>query len=593
MTTTLAPLTSAPRYNPNELKARYSQRPGQVFWRIFTVVSAFGQLLFGVWWDGMIGKAIKNRPKRAAQLREILTRLGPTYIKIGQALSTRPDLVAPLFLVEFTKLQDQLPPFDNAIAFRLIQEELGAPPSEIYQELTADPIAAASLGQVYKGKLFSGETVAVKVQRPDLVERISIDMYVVRILAEWLSKNVKRVKSDLVGIVDEFASKLFEEMDYTQEGRNAERFRELYTRPQIYIPKIYWAYTARRVLTMEWIDGKKLTQLDEIEAQGLNGRELIEIGVNCSLRQLLEHGFFHADPHPGNLLAMADGRLAYLDYGMMSTVEPKQRYGLINAIVHLVNRDFKELASDYVDLGFLSQDTDLSPIIPALRSVFEEAIGASVGELNFKSITDKLSAVMYDHPFRVPAYYALIIRSLVTLEGIAISIDSDFKVLLVAYPYIANRLLSDPAVELRTSLRDILFLDGEFRWNRFENLLRNASTSEDYDLERALDQAIDFLFSERGAFLREHLVEALLSEAASGESGLERVQELWQLLEEDPRFDPQKYLPLLGKIALKPEAQQLAGDLASRWVQRSVSRWFRQWFAPDYAKDYANSVRNG
>ncbi len=142
-------------------------------------------------------------------------------------------------------------------------------------------------------------------------------------------------------------------------------------------------------------------------------------------------------------------------------------------------------------------------------------------------------------------------------------------------------------------MRDILFLDGEFRWNRFENLLRNASTSEDYDLERALDQAIDFLFSERGAFLREHLVEALLSEAASGESGLERVQELWQLLEEDPRFDPQKYLPLLGKIALKPEAQQLAGDLASRWVQRSVSRWFRQWFAPDYAKDYANSVRNG
>jgi predicted unusual protein kinase regulating ubiquinone biosynthesis (AarF/ABC1/UbiB family) len=151
------------------------------------------------------------------------------------------------------------------------------------------------------------------------------------------------------------------------------------------------------------------------------------VGVQCSLRQLLEHGFFHADPHPGNLLATTEGKLAYIDFGMMSEVKPYQRYGLIEAVVHLVNRDFAGLAHDYVKLEFLTPDTDLTPIIPALANVFNDALGASVAELNFKSITDQLSALMYEYPFRVPAYYALIIRSLVTLEGIAINVDPTLR----------------------------------------------------------------------------------------------------------------------------------------------------------------------
>ncbi len=191
---------------------------------------------------------------------------------------------------------------------------------------------------------------------------------------------------------------------------------------------------------------------------------MIEIGVQCSLRQLLEHGFFHADPHPGNLLATEDGKLAYIDFGMMSEVKPYQRYGLLEAIVHLVNRDFEGLAHDYVKLEFLTPDIDLTPIIPALGNVFKDALGASVAELNFKSITDKLSALMYEYPFRVPAYYALIIRSLVTLEGIAINVDPNFKVLSKAYPYVAKRLLTDPSPRLRASLKDLLFKDESFRW---------------------------------------------------------------------------------------------------------------------------------
>lgn len=569
----------APRYRPEELEARYGRRPLLVSRRILTVLLPFVLLLMRIGWDRLWGVEKQRRHRYAKRLLNILTDLGPAYIKIGQALSTRPDLVSPVFLEELTKLQDSLPSFPNEIAFATIREDLGMGPEDIYEQLTPDPIAAASLGQVYRGYLKTGEKVAVKVQRPDLRDRISIDMFIVRKLALWAQTNIARVKSDLVGIADEFASKLFEEMDYTQEGRNAERFQHLYRHPSIYVPTIHWKFTSQRVLTMEWIDGIKLTEVEKIEAAGMDGRELIEIGVNCSLKQLLDDGFFHADPHPGNLLAMADGRLAYLDFGMMSSIQPHQRYGLINAIVHLVNRDFEGLARDYVQLGFLTPETDLSPIIPALGQVFNSALGASVSELNFKSITDQLSEVMYEYPFRVPAYYALIIRSLLTLEGIAINIDPDFKVLSVAYPYIANRLLSDPAPELRESLQDLLFKDGDFRWNRLENLLRNAGNSEDYDLEQAIDGAVDFLFSERGTFIRDRAVDVLFS--SNGTNSLENLQRVWSIVGTNSNFQPLKLLPALGKVAAHPEAPKLGQQVASRLLQRFAARLIRQLALPE------------
>ena len=568
-------------YDAEAIADRYRGKYWLMSQRIVAVALPFVMLILRFCSDRLFGQSSKRTRAYAVRLREILTELGPAYIKIGQALSTRPDLVSPVFLEELTKLQDQLPPFSNEIAFGLIEEQLGAKPDEIFLDLTPNPVAAASLGQVYKGRLHStGEAVAIKVQRPDLVDRISIDIYIVRLLAAWAKDNIVRVKSDLVAIVDEFASKLYEEMDYQKEGRNAEKFRRLYAHPAIHTPHIHWAHTRRKVMTMEWIDGIKLTELEKIEAQGLDGRELIEIGVNCSLRQLLENGFFHADPHPGNLLAMSDGRLAYLDFGMMSSVQPHQRYGLINAIVHLVNRDFNGLAHDYVELGFLTPETDLSPIIPALGEVFASAMGASVSELNFKSITDQLSSVMYEYPFRVPAYYALIIRSLLTLEGIAIGIDPDFKVLSVAYPYIANRLLSDDAPALRKSLQDVLFRDGEFRWNRLENLLRNASSSEDYDLEAATDRALDFLLSERGEFIRDRIAGVIFSSNGTGD-GIEHLQRVWSMLQQDPNFDPFKFLPTIGKAALKPEARDLGRQIVSRWMQRSAARTIRAWLLPD------------
>jgi predicted unusual protein kinase regulating ubiquinone biosynthesis (AarF/ABC1/UbiB family) len=605
--------TEAIRYDPQEIQEHYRQRPLRVLQRIFAVLGPTLSFVFGLWWDSRRGIVVKQDRRRAIQLRELLTKLGPAYIKIGQALSTRPDLVPPTYLEELTSLQDQLPPFPNEIAYQFIQEELGAPPPDIYAELSPRPIAAASLGQVYKGKLKTGEEVAVKVQRPDLRERITIDLFILRQIAAWVKNKFKRVRSDLVGILDELGDRIFEEMDYIHEGENAERFFELYGHIEdVYVPKIYWEYTNRRVLTMEWINGTKLTQTAEINAQGIDARYLIEVGVQCSLRQLLEHGFFHADPHPGNLLATPDGKLAYLDFGMMSQVQPPQRYGLIEAIVHVVNRDFEGLANDYVKLDFLSPDTDLTPIIPAFARVFADAQGASVADLNIKSITDELSALMYEYPFRVPPYYALIIRSLVTLEGIAIYIDPEFKVLSEAYPYVSKRLLTDPAPQLRISLRDLLFKDEKFRWNRLENLLLNAKKNQDYDFNLVLNQGIEFLSSERGAFIRDKIVDEFLNSlnavsknvlhnftyvlrervgltainetpkaTVEQQQTLEHIKRILNILRETRGFDPVELAPQFAQLLFNPGVQRLGQQITNRITQKAIARLIRDLLAAE------------
>jgi len=623
------------RYDPEAIAAYYNQRLFTVWSRLVYVAWLIGQFALGLWWDRIRGSVVKNEGKRAIQLRELLTNLGPAFIKVGQALSTRPDLMPAQYMEELARLQDQLPPFPNTLAYQFIQEELGDSPQNLYAEFSPDPVAAASLGQVYKAKLKTGELVAVKVQRPGLSESITLDIYILRNIASWAMGTFQWIRSDLVGIMDEFGNRIFEEMDYTQEGRNAERFAQLYGHLRdIYVPRIYWQYTKRRVLTIEWITGTKLTRLEEMSRQGLDVTYLVEVGVQCSLRQLLEHGFFHADPHPGNLLATPDGKLAYLDFGMMSEVKPYQRYGLIEAVVHLVNRDFESLANDYVKLEFLTPDTDLTPIIPAFAEVFGNALGASVAELNFKSITDQLSDLMYEYPFRVPAYYALIIRSLVTLEGIAIGVDPNFKVLSKAYPYVSKRLLTDPSPELRTSLRDLLFKDGGFRWNRLENLLRNARHNEDYDLNQLLEQTLDFLFSERGTFIREQIVTELSNTLDTvGQStvkrffdqlnlwvrqpiwaqfggqqvvpsvplvqspvpvvgsNLEQIQRIADILKDSPGFDPLRLLSYVPRLLSHPAFHKMGQQVGSQLLQRAIARLIREFFLSSPPNDTFPSTK--
>jgi predicted unusual protein kinase regulating ubiquinone biosynthesis (AarF/ABC1/UbiB family) len=597
-------------YDPAAITRIYAGHPQRLLRRLWQTLVPIGLYLLGVGFDWLSQrlKDPENARARAREASDLVASLGPAFIKAGQALSTRPDIVPPLLLEELAQLQDQLPGFDPALAMACIEEDLGQPVEAIYAQLDREPISAASLGQVHKGVLKNGEKVAVKVQRPGLREQITLDLYIVRNIAAWLNSNVGLIRSDLVALIDELGKRVFEEMDYCNEAANAETFAQLHAHnPRIAVPRIHREATSRRVLTMEWIDGVKLTNLQAVRELGIDPDELVQVGVNCSLQQLLEHGFFHADPHPGNLLALADGRLAYLDFGMMSEVSRESRTGLIQAVVHLVNRNFGKLSKDFVSLGFLAEDVNLEPIVPAFESVFGQALEMGVSRMDFKAVTDDLSGVMYRFPFRVPPYYALIIRSLVTLEGIALSVDPEFKILGAAYPYFARRLMEDPDPSLRNSLKEMLF-DGEvFRWQRLDNLIASAAKGSQLDLEGLLDQVLDFLFSANGGLLRQQLVDSMVQRVDAlawqttlrlgkrlperlqppglryrrAEAGgdplleLEPIRQLLTILRSLPGFEPQLLLRRLPRLLGEPELRRMGVNLARGLAERGVVRLLR------------------
>jgi len=520
------------RYDARAIARYYRARPWLALSRALSILWFLGRFALDLLSDRWLKRSESTKAKRASQLRHILTHLGPTFIKIGQALSTRPDLVRRDFLDELEKLQDQLPPFDNHVAFAIIEVELGRPVSDIYREISPQPIAAASLGQVYRAVLYSGEDVAVKVQRPDLLPMITLDLFLIRWAASWLSPWLPlNLGYDLTLIVDEFGSKLFEEIDYLNEARNAERFaRNFRGDPTVKVPSIYWRYTNTRVLTLEWIHGFKLTDTERVKAAGLDTDRLIEIGVTSGLRQLLEFGFFHADPHPGNLFALPDGRMAYIDFGMMDQLPERTKETIASSVVHLINQDYNALAGDFVELGFLSSSTDIQPILPALEKVLGNVMGESVRNFNFKTITDDFSELMFDYPFRVPAKFALIIRSLVTQEGLALSLCPDFSIVEVAYPYVARRLLRGESPEMRRRLLEVLLKDGHFQWQRLENMLAIAQTDGNFDLLPTAHLGLQYLFSEEGEYLRHQLLLALTEDEQLHAA---EVQRIWELVKHE------------------------------------------------------------
>jgi predicted unusual protein kinase regulating ubiquinone biosynthesis (AarF/ABC1/UbiB family) len=526
------PLAQLQGYDAKAIANYYGKRPWQVIWRILSTVFMVTGFLLGLLWDKVTGQGNRPQPRRAIQLRQIITNLGPTYIKVGQALSTRPDLVREDYLAELTKLQDQLPPFPTPQAFSIIERELGKPADEIYKLVSKQPVAAASLGQVYKATLHTGEEVAIKVQRPNLIPVLTLDLFILRSFAKLLAPILPlNLGVGLDAIVDEFGLKLFEEIDYVNEAKNAERFANYFKDdPKVKAPKIYWGYSTKYVLTMEWIDGIKLTDVEGIKAAGLDTDELVKIGVLSGLRQLLEFGFFHADPHPGNLFATYDGGMAYIDFGMMDQLDQPTKETLVDSVVHLINRDYEQLSQDYVRLGFLSPDTNMVPIIKALELVLGDIMSEKVGDFNFKVVTDRFSNVMYDYPFRLPAKFALIIRSVITQEGVALSLNPDFRIVQVAYPYVARRLLTDESSSLRDRLIEILFKQDKFQWSRLENLLTIAKSDGQFDLVPTAQLGLQYLFTEEGKLLRRRLLLALTEDDRLHTA---EVQRLWQLVRTD------------------------------------------------------------
>ncbi len=389
-------------------------------------------------------KKMARLEEQAVWLRESLIGLGPTFIKIGQALGTRGDLLPLPYIKQLSILQDQVPAFPTAEAFARIEASLGRSVHEAYAEIDAEPIAAASLGQVYRARLHDGREVAVKVQRPNLKEIISFDIAILYRLVKLTNRFFPRANenADWEGMLREFYRTIFEEMDYAREGRNADRFRYNFRDWRaVRVPAIHWSHSASHVLTMDFVRGTKVVDLEALRARGISPVKVNRLMVRAYLKQLLEDGFFHADPHPGNLLVMDSGHLAFFDFGMMGRITPRLQSQMIDAFFHVVSRDVHGLGQDIINLNFLKPGVDPETIRPIVEGLFEHYLNLKLGEVNFKELTYDLAEVMYEYPFRLPANFTYVMRALMTLEGIGIVTDPEFSFFETAKPYAKEFML--------------------------------------------------------------------------------------------------------------------------------------------------------
>lgn len=441
---------TCPRVYDAQLLADYwSQRPWAVRRRCLQVLGELVPYSFSLlldWRSGIL-KSDEECHARAVQAREILTRLGPAFIKVGQALSIRPDLIPASALKELQRLCDNCPPFAWSMARSTLEKELGCDVAEVFDigEGVPEPVAAASLGQVYRWcRKSDGSIVAVKVQRPGMACSVALDVYILRIIASWIKWTAHRLtktRTDHVMLLDTWAAGTFGELDYEAEANHQERFRAALCecmRGRVYVPDVCRDLTSRHVLVTEWVTGPKLADCPPEVVKAL-----VPIGVECFLAQLLDLGVFHSDPHPGNLL-VSDGRLVLLDFGLVADIPRLSTQRLATLVVSLINADCEAMLDDFIALGFLPVDIDRQRVLPPLKSVVEQGMKAG-GDIrrrtkNFQAISDDLNDVFFRLPFEVPGYFALITRAIAVLEGAALVADPEFDMFWAAYPHALSRV---------------------------------------------------------------------------------------------------------------------------------------------------------
>jgi len=551
-------------YDRAAIQAYWDERPGELNSRWVEFVRQSVPLLSkGVSLALTGGVAALQRRERelARDATGVMERLGPTYVKVGQMMSIRPDVFPPAALEEFGRLQDAVPPFSSDEARASLSRELGRPWEEVFSELSEEPVASASLAQVYRGVLREGgRRVAVKVQRPGILDTVSKDLYVLRRASEvyqgLMDRFVPQQETDYVSLLNEWAVGFYTELDFLNEARNQRRFREevMEASTGVYVPEVFEGLCTRRVLVTEWVDGVKLSECSTEEV-----RELSAIGQECFLVQLLDKGLFHGDPHPGNLLKLTDPalrergyQLTLLDFGLVAEVTPEDRATMTRAVVHTANRDFAGIVGVFEDLGFLREGVadrgQLQGLTQRVLSPYLYGGGGASGLMRelegtpggFQALTQDLLTAMSDIPFSVPPYFALLARSVAILEGIALTGDPEYKMVLEAYPFVARKLMAESSSGddggLQAAVRGLIAgSGGRFEPRRLGDLLaaamgdtsaflntgktledaREAGSSEPSS-EHSLTSQVHFLLGPRGSGLRQEggaLEELLVSSA--------------------------------------------------------------------------------
>lgn len=453
-------------------------------------------------------KKKKRRLALATWLKEGLLRLGPTFIKIGQQFSTRVDILAQEYVDQLSELQDQVPPFDSDVAMKIVEKEIGRPILEVFERFDRDPIAAASLGQVHRARL-NGQEVVVKVQRPGLKELFDIDLKNLRVIAENLQKIDPKsdgAKRDWVAIYDECASVLYEEIDYLKEGKNADRFRTNFASlDYVKVPGILWKYSTSQVLVMEYVPGIKINRIADIDKLGVDRKRLAQYSVESYLEQILRHGFFHADPHPGNIAVddVNGGRLIFYDFGMMGSISPNIREGLVETFYGVYEKDPDKILDSLVQMGVLVETGDRTSIRRTCQfflNSFETRLAEQQKEkeqarekLGFKkqstkeemkekkkkrlaAIGEDLLTIAVDQPFRFPATFTFVVRAFSVLDGIGKGLDPRFDISEIARPYALELL------RFREIGANVFWKDLKKRWDRqnraFINLVRQPDRVE-------------------------------------------------------------------------------------------------------------------
>lgn len=483
-------------YDPHSVAEYFGCRPHIVGLRLLEVFSSFASAAIRIRMSrvqklpgtSLDGDNDESKSKFGLVLKETLLNLGPTFIKVGQSLSTRPDIIGSEISKALSELHDQIPPFPRTIAMKIIQEELGSPIESFFSYISEEPVAAASFGQVYRGRTLDGISVAVKVQRPNMLHVVVRDVYILRLGLGFLQKIAKR-KSDLRLYADELGKGLLGELDYNLEARNAAEFLETHSRfPFIHVPKVFKHLSRKRVLTMEWISGDSPTDLLTIstgkpnsaysERQKVDAKrrllDLVNKGVEATLVQLLDTGLLHADPHPGNLRYLPSGQIGFLDFGLLCRMEEKHQLAMLASIVHIVNGEWASLVEALAEMDVVRPGTNKRRVTLDLEYALGEVeFKAGIPDVKFSMVLGKIWSIALKYQFRMPPYYTLMLRSLASLEGLALAADKDFKTFEAAFPYVVQKLLTENSVATRNILHSVVLnKKKEFQWQRVVLFLR-------------------------------------------------------------------------------------------------------------------------